>query len=158
MTTFRVTRTAGILVFAGMILGLYPAVRPLQAQGRDSSRITRAEIATRPGASDALALIKQLRPRFLGGRSEPIVYIDTIRAFSIDDLSTVPSINVQEIRFLTAAEAAARNRAGREDNAPGGVILVRTRRQATPPRSPRADGHLFNNRVTTHSTAVPRTP
>lgn len=120
----------GILLLVGVAT---PSIGgALHAQGTDSSRITRAEIATLPRVSDALALIKQLRPRFLTGRPEPVVFIDTTRAFSIDDLSTVPALNVQEIRFLTGADAAARSGTGRAAEV---VILVRTRRQATPPEN-----------------------
>ncbi len=121
-------------------------VGPLHAQATDSTRITRSEITAHPRVSDALALIKQLRPGFLAGRSEPVVYIDTTRAFSIDDLSTVPALNVQEIRFLTGTEAAARLGKG---GAAGAVILVRTRRQAIPPR---------NTAAVTNTTAVSRKP
>lgn len=157
MPTSRLIRTAAMLLLVGIT---QTANGPLHAQGRDTTRITRAEIATRPGASDALALIRQLRPHFLAtGRSEPVVYIDTTRAFSIDDLSTVPSINVQEIRFLTAAEAAGRYGTGRSGGTSTGVILVKTRRQAMPPRrSPEADGYLPDHGVTTHSNAVRREP
>lgn len=135
--------------------GVHASVGPLHAQVTDSSRIARAEIAAHPRVSDALALIKQLRPRFLAGRSEPVVYIDTTRAFSIDDLSTVPALNVQEIRFLTGAEAAARSGTGKAAEV---VILVRTRRQATPPRSPDTGGPVSVRPGATRSNSIVRKP
>lgn len=135
-------RTALVLLL--LEVATHSPVGPLHAQATDSTRITRAEITAHPRISDALALIKQLRPGFLAGRPEPVVYIDTTRAFSIDDLSTVPALNVQEIRFLTGAEATAR--VGKSAAA-GTVILVRTRRQAIPPR---------NTASVTKTTAVSR--
>ena len=139
------TRTAlAYLLLVGV--ATHSLVGPLHAQATDSTRITRAEITAHPRVPDALALIKQLRPGFLAGRSEPVVYIDTTRAFSIDDLSTVPTLNVQEIQFLTGAQAAARSG---PDGAAAVVILVRTRRQAIPPR---------NTASVTNTTAVSRKP
>jgi len=145
-----------MLLVVGMVV--QPTTRPLDAQGTDSSRITRGEISAHPRISDAFALIRQLRPGFVRGRSEPLVYIDTTRAFSIDDLSTVPAINVQEIRFLTAAEAAGRYGTGRNDNASAGVILVRTRRQATPPRPPELGEHPPADPGSPPSNVVERKP
>ena len=156
--TSGLTRAAVLLLLTGV--AVQPPGGTLHAQGSDSSRITRAEIAAHPRVSDALALIRQLRPRFLAGagRPEPVVYIDTTRAFSIDDLSTVPAINVQEIRFLTAAEAAGRY--GKDGPPRQGVILVTTRRQATPsrPRPPGADGTPGTHPITTHLDILGRTP
>ncbi len=146
-TSLSARATLAIVLLGGTIVG------PLPAQRTDSSRITRAEIAAHPRASDALALIRQLRPRFLAGRPEPVVYIDTTRAFSVDDLSTVPVINVQEIRFLTGAEAAARSGEGGAANS---VILVRTRRQATPPRARESLADPPVHPGTPHSTTVTR--
>lgn len=125
-TSLPMGLTLAILLSGG---GARGPVRTLQAQVTDSSRIARAEISAHPRMADALALITQLRPRFLAGRSEPVVYIDTTRAFSIDDLSTVPAVNVLEIRFLTGADAAARSG---KNSVTDVVILVKTRRQATP--------------------------
>lgn len=119
-----------------------PAARVhAQAPGGDPNRLTRQEIEAHPQLADALELIERLRPRFLQGRgrtsataerSEPLVFLDETKLFSVDGLSTIPASNVEEIRFLTPTEAAARYGNSSTGGARNGVILVRTKRQITP--------------------------
>ncbi len=130
-----------VVSVAIICLGATAIPESVSAQGQDPSRISRHEIEEHPQVQDALELIKKLRPRFLRGRGrtsalaprpEPLVYIDNTRALGIDDLSTVPTSNVEDIRYLSPTEAAGRFGSSRDGSAANGVILVRTRRQVRP--------------------------
>lgn len=77
-------------------------------------------------------LVRSQRPAWLRTRgtnsllaSDPImVYIDGTKVGGVEILSSIPAINVEELRFFTAAEAQARFGLGNTN----GAILVTTRR------------------------------
>jgi len=77
--------------------------------------LTREEIATAP-VTNAYEVIDRLRPRFLrphatGGRpptAYAVVFIDGVRRGPLDVLRSVATNSIQEIRYLTAADATTR--------------------------------------------------
>ena len=120
-----------------------PAPTPADASASTSSStrydpdvITRAELDHASlGDVDAMAIIKQLRPRFLSfrgnvsgsdqtGAGTVQVTIDNGRLISRDALSTIRASEILEIRYLSAAAAA--QRFGSLSKA-GPVIQVRRR-------------------------------
>jgi hypothetical protein len=102
----------------------------------DPDVITRAELDQASlGDVDAMAIVKQLRPRFLAfrgnvsgsdqtGAGTVQVRIDNGRLGSPDLLSTIRASEIQEMRYLSAAAAAQRY--GSVSKA-GPVIEVRRR-------------------------------
>lgn len=102
---------------------------------RTSSDILAAsEIALSPGGGSAYDVVLRLRPQFLNARAvsfspdpyagRPVVYLDGIRLGGIDELRTISSTMVGEMRFLSPV--AANEAFGRYH--PGGVIAIRSRR------------------------------
>jgi len=82
--------------------------------------------------SNAYEAIERLRPMFLRTRGVtsataeaplPVIYIDGIRAGSPDVMRTLPVVDVQEIRYVSAADATTRYGTGHM----GGVIEIRIR-------------------------------
>ncbi len=109
-------------------------------RSRDTlNRISQEEIA-RSTATDALELIRQLRPRWLRSRGTMSfereeagyarVVIDGLPPRSLDALQAVPTVAILEIRYLDAREATMLYGTG----FPGGVIAITTKRgkQQTP--------------------------
>lgn len=101
------------------------------SQSRGSSDIlTREEIST-SSATTAYEAIVQLRPAFLrarGARSirdpsplTPIVYVNDMRHGGVEVLMSIRVAEVDEIRFISAADATTRWGTGHA----GGVIQVR---------------------------------
>lgn len=94
--------------------------------------ITAAEIE-RISAATAYDAIQRLRPEFLrsrgrsaagvGNSQTPLVYIDAIRAGGLDTLRGIAAQDVEEIRWLSAADATTRYGPGHA----GGVIEITTR-------------------------------
>ena len=93
--------------------------------------VTRAEMDA-VYASDAYALLQRLRPQFLRSRgsvslrnssdSYPIVYLNDVRHGGVMSLRDILVNDIQEIRYLSAADATTRWGTGHSS----GVILVRT--------------------------------
>ena len=90
------------------------------------------EISLSPGGS-AYDVLQRLRPQFLnrqaapvrydpyGGR--PVVYLDGVRLGGVEELRSISSVMVGEVRFLSAA--SAHSRFGYYH--PGGVIAISSR-------------------------------
>jgi len=97
--------------------------------------ITRAEIES-VNVSTAYEVVQQLRPHFLSprgqtsiqdpGSSLPVVYVNGVRYGTPDALRSMRSMDVQEMRFLSASDATTRYGTGHV----GGVIEVTTRGQS----------------------------
>ncbi len=79
------------------------------------NRIVYDEIQ-RSDQTNALDVIKSMRPQWLRTRgpttilgSDPVMlYIDGMRMNYIDELQTIPRMNIQEIRYYPASEAQAK--------------------------------------------------
>ena len=97
--------------------------------------ITRAEIES-VNVSTAYEVVQQLRPHFLSPRGQtsiqdpssslPVVYVNGVRYGTQDVLRSLRSMDVQEMRFLSASDATTRYGTGHV----GGVIEVTTRGQS----------------------------
>lgn len=93
--------------------------------------VTRAEMDA-VHAADAYALLQRLRPQFLRSRgsvsmrdssdSYPVVYLNNVRHGGLNSLRDILVNDIQEIRFIGAADATTRWGTGHAS----GVILVRT--------------------------------
>lgn len=99
--------------------------------GRERSTITVEEIAAST-ANSVFELVERLRPEYLrvrgevqnpAGSSQGLVYVNGMRAGGFDILRSMRPQNVQEIRFLSAADATTRYGTGHT----AGVIDIRTR-------------------------------
>ncbi|MEJ2186481.1 MAG: TonB-dependent receptor plug domain-containing protein [Gemmatimonadota bacterium] len=79
--------------------------------------ITQEEIQKTPGASTAYDVVRLLRPQFLYRRGvqsvrQPVdpsagilVYVDGSRVGGVDELKSIPSDDVEEIRWVNARDA-----------------------------------------------------
>jgi len=125
-------RTAALLL-AGAAGACAPAAtgggRPSPG---DRSIVGAAEL-TATGAPDLFNALRQVRPEFLQARGVssirtatpdfPAVYLDGVQIGGIDELSNISTVNVREVRRLSAREALVRT----GTNNPGGAILVFTK-------------------------------
>jgi len=94
--------------------------------------ITEAEIES-VNVGTAYEVVQQLRPQFLvprgqtsiqdPGSSLPVVYVNGVRYGTPDVLRSLRSMDLHEIRFLSASDATTRYGTGHV----GGVIEVTTR-------------------------------
>jgi hypothetical protein len=95
-----------------------------------SDILTREEIST-SSASTAYEVLQQLRPRFLRSRgvtsiqnpvpAYPVVYMNDIHHGDLDTLRTIRVDEIDEIRYISAADATTRWGTGHG----GGVIQIR---------------------------------
>jgi hypothetical protein len=95
-----------------------------------SDILTQEEIAT-SRASNAYELLQQLRPQFLRSRGAltinnaaagyPVVYLNDVRHGDLQSLRTILIEEIDEIRYISAADATTRWGTGHA----GGVIQVR---------------------------------
>ena len=94
---------------------------------RDRNRIVAAEIAELAGLSNALQVVRQLRPTWLTPRGRfgpPAIYRNDARwATDPTALENIPIDVLREIRYLSATDANVRWGTG----VAGPVILVSTR-------------------------------
>ena len=93
--------------------------------GSSSDRIVEMELETLHQFS-ALEAVRRLRPRWLQTRTGvlPQVHVDGNRVGSAENLNSVRAADVQEMRYLNAADATTRF----GTNYVSGVILVTTKR------------------------------
>lgn len=101
---------------------------------RGSANLITLEEITTSGASDALQVVKLLRPSMLRGRSaapgnrsglnEIVVYIDGVRAGGPGALENVSAISIREIRYINASDATTRFGTG---HALGAILVVSKR-------------------------------
>ncbi|MBI4502291.1 MAG: hypothetical protein HY700_14170 [Gemmatimonadetes bacterium] len=100
---------------------------------RDPRRITAEEIAAKQTAQTAYDLVQALRPTWLSSRGATTilleetgisVYVDGTKRGSIDELRSIPRDQVQEMRFLSATDAATRYGLNNQS----GAIEVTTKR------------------------------
>lgn len=84
-------------------------------------------------AATAFEVVQQLRPEFLrtrgsvsasGSEAVAVVYIDGVRAGSLQELRRVPREALQDVRYINAADATTRYGTGHG----GGAIMVATKR------------------------------
>ena len=113
-------------------------LREARTTGRGSDRLLPSDFQLVPIRTVADAILR-LRPEFLapiasktvaGSASLPSVYLDGVHAGGLDALASIPLDAVLEIRRLTSV--AAKHQFGSYCPCEGGVILVRTRRDASP--------------------------
>ena len=93
--------------------------------------VTRAEMDA-VHAEDAYSLLQRLRPQFLRSRGSvsmrnaadayPLVYLNNVRHGGVSSLRDIPVTDIQEIRFISAADATTRWGTGHGS----GVIMVST--------------------------------
>lgn len=127
----RIVRIAGSLVL-GLLLLLPTACATTGTGGGGSSNlITREQVAEFQGYN-AYEVVQQLKPQWLrargratmsGGSEWPVVYINRMRAGSLDELRRLRSEEVERIRFLNAPDATMEF----GTNHTGGAILVSLR-------------------------------
>lgn len=106
------------------------ATTPGETRTRDRNVLTLEEIQS-SHQHDAHDIIRGLRPNWLRVRGPNsfqtpnpiIVYVDGNRIGGPEVLSTIPKLNIQEIRFYSAPEAQARFGL----NNTNGAIAIRTR-------------------------------
>jgi len=126
-------RRAVSLLLAGAVSACAPAAPGGGRPVPDRSVVEAAEL-TATGAPDLYTALRQVRPEFLQARGVssihtgtpdlPAVYLDGVAIGGIDQLTTISTVNVREVRRLSAQEALTRT----GTNAPGGAILVFTRK------------------------------
>jgi hypothetical protein len=145
MRTARIAKLGLVLLLAGCASGGgAPA-----AGGSNSSRprprpdlITADEIATKgEGLQNALDIVQRLRPQMLRPRAASAstsdggisggamyasiaVYVDEVMLGNTSNLSSVPALQIKEIRYISASDATTRWGTGY----PNGVIQVITKR------------------------------
>ena len=117
-----------------LMLVLPVAACATSARGTGGSRdvITEEQIRS-VSVSSAYELIQRLRPEMLQGRGRtsvsdptapyPVVYVNGVRARGFDELRSIAATDVQEIRYINAADATTRYGTGHTS----GVIEVRLR-------------------------------
>ena len=119
---------------AWFLLALVGCARGQAATGTGGVRVITQEEIRESDARNALELIQQIRPVWLGGsllrdpsdptdRGGPSVLINDIPPRPLFSLQFVPLDNIREIQFLTRTSAETRYRVGARD----GLILVLTR-------------------------------
>jgi len=101
---------------------------------RGSANLITLEEITTSGASDALQVVKLLRPAMLRGRNgsmnnrsglnEIVVYVDGVRSGGPGTLENISAISIREIRFINAADATTRFGTG---HAMGAILVVSQR-------------------------------
>src|SRR5690242_21748613 len=122
-------------------LCLLPACASSGAAGAHRTRhgsadvITAEEIAAKPEFTSAYDAVEMLRPQFLRSRGQtsldassstpmtqplPAVFLDNQQYGTVESLRQIPIIDVQEIRYISAADATTRFGTG----FPNGVIQV----------------------------------
>lgn len=127
---FRTVRWAGPMTVAILAACAIGRAAPQQLDG---NVITAGELACCQAAT-AWEAIKRLRPLFLRtrgpasilvpGTDDPAVYVDYTFMGGLDALRDLPTSEVEEIRYVSAWDAATRFGIGH----PQGVIEVMTRR------------------------------
>ncbi len=120
------------LLLAGAAGACAPAATGAARPVPDRNVVEAAELAA-TGAADLYTALRQTRPEFLQARGVssirigtpdlPVVYLDGVQIGGPDELSRISTVEVREVRRLTAQEAAART----GTNTPGGAILVFTK-------------------------------
>lgn len=103
------------------------------ARSGSSDVLTRQEIQAAQ-ASNAYELLQQLRPQFLRNRGalsirdptagQVVVYMNDVHYGDVDSLRTIAIEEIDEIRYISAADATTRWGTGHA----GGVIQVRANR------------------------------
>jgi hypothetical protein len=124
--------------FAALILpALAVIVMTACASGQGTATAPRDVITIeeiqRLNVSTAMEIVERLRPEFLRGRGRvsmnqpeaqfPVVYVNGLRAGRLEALRTITASDVDEIRYISAADATTRWGTGHT----GGVIAVRIR-------------------------------
>ena len=85
-------------------------------------------------APDLLTALRQVRPEFLQPRGVssihnatpdyPAIYLDGVQIGGVDQLGNISTVNVREVRRLSAAQALTRTGTA----TPGGAILIFTKK------------------------------
>lgn len=98
---------------------------------RGAADVIVSEEIRRSAGLTAYDVVQQLRPHFLRVRVtrtartaapiEPVVYVDGLRMGGLDQLRSIRAGDVEEIRYLGAADATTRYGTGHV----GGAILIR---------------------------------
>ena len=125
-------RTVAVLLAAG-VAACAPAAAGAGRAFPDRSVVEAAELtATR--ATDLYTALRQIRPEYLQARGVssihqatpdlPAVYLDGVEIGGVDELRGISTVDVREVRRLSAQQAAART----GTNTPGGAILVFTKK------------------------------
>lgn len=100
---------------------------------RNRDVIAEAEIRELP-VTNTYELVSRLRPEWIrsrgpasmrgGGAEYPVVYLDGIRSGSIEALQRISTLQISEVRFISARDAATRFGL----NHGGGAIMVSSQR------------------------------
>jgi hypothetical protein len=124
-------RISAIVAAALLTLG---ACNPTSARVAPKERnlITADEIV-KSNATNAFEAVERLRPAFLRTRGSqslqnqepptPIIYVDGMRYGTLQTLSSVPTMGIVSIQYLSAIEATQRFGMGNE----GGAIMIVTK-------------------------------
>lgn len=109
------------------------AATAVSSERRNPDVITATEIATQPGATNALELVQRLRPNFLrvnerssmrNTSSSPIVRLDNAELGEVSELRSIAASGIFEIRYFSIV--AAESRFGGNRGRP--VIFVATKK------------------------------
>ena len=121
------------LLLAGAAGACAPAATGAGRTSPDRNVVEAVELAA-TGAPDLYTALRQVRPEFLQARGVssirtgnpdlPAVYLDGVAIGGVDELSRISTVEVREVRRLTAQETLVRT----GTNSPGGAILVFTKR------------------------------
>ncbi|MEQ1690417.1 MAG: hypothetical protein ABMA00_03980 [Gemmatimonas sp.] len=133
-------RSIFVALLLTLVLALPDALGAQQKKQRgDRNRITQDDLAEAPSSvNTAFDAIRTMRPQWLnpsmgrtasstasgpgGGATEVVVYIDDIRQPALEDLKTLKSVTIVEMRFLDQNRAIQMRGPGHEM----GVIEVTT--------------------------------
>jgi hypothetical protein len=117
------------LLLAGAVGACAPAATGVGRPVPDRDVVGAAELAA-TRATDLYTALRQVRPEFLqprgvssihtGSPDYPAVYLDGVEIGGLDELKNISTVEVREVRRLSAQQAAART----GTNSPGGAILV----------------------------------
>lgn len=110
-------RFALSVLLAGALVGASACASSTGGGGASSNPdlITRADIVENPNFTNALELIRQIRPRWLratrgttfssGGPQEAVVFLDGIRFGDLGSLRSINLVNVDHMEFLDGRDA-----------------------------------------------------
>lgn len=101
-----------------LLVLLVTACGAARGTNRGSSDVLTREEINQSSATTALELLQQLRPQFLRSRGStsiqnprpdyPVVYMNEVRHGTVESLRTVMVEEIDEVRFISGADATTR--------------------------------------------------
>lgn len=138
-TMANTKRFATSVLLVGALVGASGCASASGSGGGTSSNpdlITREDIVANSSFTNALEIVRQIRPRWLratrgttfssGGPSEPVVFLDGIRFGDLASLRSINLVNVDHLQFLSPQDATTLYGTGYM----GGAIQIVSRSRA----------------------------